>query len=286
MKTIKSYLPGLKTFVVSSVIFYLFMVCAAFIGDSVEAAVKKIECGVISGKVMFMDKSVSDWAECQGTFEVKTGGRIKLDDSGAAVINYSDGTMVTLRSGTEIELKADGIRLNEGGVWIKLIKTKSGFKVDTPSVTIGARGTIFSVIKKQEKILVKLVEGIIEVINRESGKTLAMKAGDTLIVKAKEIIEVNKIDKDKVNAVLKQNSFSEIDFDLNAVPEVFKFNLNTGSKDKAPVLAPESADVSGTAVPASSEVNVINGLDSDSVKLENEAASPQNAKTLKDLLGR
>ncbi len=286
MKTIKSNLPGLKTFVLLSVIFYLLSACSLFIGGSVEASVKKIECGVISGKVMFMDKSVSDWAERQGTFEVKTGGRIKLDDSGSAVINYSDGTIVTLRSGTEIEIKADGIRLNDGGVWIKLIKTKSGFKVDTPSVTIGARGTIFSVIKKQEKILVKLVEGIIDVINRESGKTLAMKAGDTVIVKAKEIIEVNKIDKDKVNAVLKQNSFSEIDFDLNSVPEIFKFNLNNGSKGEAPVLEPGPAGVPGEAFSAQSGINAINGLDSDSVKLETESASPQDAKTLKDLLGR
>jgi signal peptidase I len=286
MKNLSSSLLRPKTFVLLSVLLYLFIACAIFNYDNAEAAPKKIECGVISGKVMFMDKSAPDWSERQGTFEVKTGGRVKLDDSGSAVLNYSDGTMAALRGGTEIEIKADGIRLNEGGVWIKLIKTKSGFKVDTPSVTIGARGTIFSVIKKQEKVLVKLVEGVVDIINRESGKTLVMKAGDTVIVKAKEIIEVNKIDKDKINAVLKQNSFSEIDFDLNAVPAIFKFDLNTGSKDKAPVLAPGPVGVPGSAVPASSEVNVINGADSDSVKLENEAAAPQNAKTLKDLLGR
>lgn len=286
MKIIEPSSQGLKKFVFIGVLLYSFLMCTLFIYAHAQAAPKKIECGVISGKVMFIDKSASEWSERQGTFEVKTGGRVKAGDSGSAVLNYSDGTMVALRPGAEIEVKADGIRLNDGGVWVKLIKTKSGFKVDTPSVTIGARGTIFSVIKNQEKVLVKLVEGVIDIINRQSGKTLAMKAGDAVIVKAKEIIEVNNIDKNKINAVLKQNSFSEIDFDLNAVPEIFKFNLNTDSKNKQ--LDTVSENKADTIAHSSAEVNIINGSGSDSIEFENntDKIAPQDAQNLKDLLGR
>lgn len=200
----------------------LSLACASF------AAGKKIECRAVAGKVMAADAG-AEWAERNGTFEVRTGSRIKLDASGEAVVSYSDGTLVTLRPGTELEIKADGLRLNEGGVWIKLVKTKSGFKVDTPSVTIGARGTIFSVLKKQEKTLVKLVEGLIDVVNRESGRTVAMKAGDTVIVKAKEIIELNKLDQSKINAVLKENSFDPVEIDLKKVPDIFKFGISSSS---------------------------------------------------------
>ena len=92
--------------------FALAAIVLSFPGVS-HAAAKKIECGVRSGKVMHMPASGAEWTECSGTFEVKTGGKIKLDAAGEALVQYSDGTMVTLRPETELEIKADGIRLNE-----------------------------------------------------------------------------------------------------------------------------------------------------------------------------
>ena len=299
-----------KSFTASLLIF-MFALAAlvlSFHGVS-HAAAKKIECGVISGKVMHMPAAGAEWAECSGTFEIKTGGKIKLDAAGEALVQYSDGTMVTLRPETELEIKADGIRLNEGGIWIKLIKTKSGFKVDTPSVTIGARGTIFSVLKKQEKTLVKLVEGLIDIVNRESGKKLAMKAGDTVIVKAKEIIEINKIDQAKINAILKENSFDPVDIDLTKVPVIFKFDVNslktiikTGKPEKsepadgskeielkkkkdaktggADIEKPQGA-ASDDTVETESGANDIKADDS-----ETGSAGTGNEKTLNELIGR
>ncbi|HOT75649.1 MAG TPA: FecR family protein [Candidatus Wallbacteria bacterium] len=251
------------------------------------AAEKKIECGVVNGMAMFMESSEGSWVEMQGSFEVKIGNKIKMGASGEAVINYSDGTKINVRPETEIEIKADGIRLNEGGIWIKLIKTKSGFKVDTPSVTIGARGTIFAVIKKQEKVLVKLVEGLINVVNRKSGKTLAMKAGDGVIIKAKEMIEINKLDKNKIDAILKENSFAPSDLDFSAVPDVLKVKLKMsgttlGSENTA---APAAATAENVIEPAAEDPGA-NGQEKGGIINDSRSAGDGDEKTLKDLLGR
>ncbi len=271
----------------------IILLCSAFIClftflPAAGAAEKKIECGVLKGMAMFMNSPEGSWAEMQGSFEIKIGNKIKMGASCEAVINYSDGTKINVRPETEIEIKADGIRLNEGGIWIKLIKTKSGFKVDTPSVTIGARGTIFSVIKKQEKVLVKLVEGLIDVVNRKSGKTLAMKAGDSVIIKAKEIIEINKLDKNKIDAILKENSFAPSDLDFSAVPDTLKLKLKMsgaalGTQTPA---EPSSATTETNINPAAEDSGANNSENGGGIINDSRSAGDGDEKTLKDLLGR
>ena len=73
-----------------------------------------------------------------------------------------------------------------------------------------------------------------------------MKAGDSVIVKAKEIIELNKIDQAKINAVLKENSFDPVDIDLTKVPDIFKFDvssLKTIIRNAAPEQAAGSKEI-------------------------------------------
>jgi len=202
----------------------ILMVSAFSAGISFSAE-RKLECVPLVGKIMFMASGAPDWAEMASTFEVRTGSKLRSADKCEAEIKYSDGTMLNMRSNSELEIKADGIRLNEGGIWIKLIKSKTGFKVDTPNVTIGARGTLFSVLKEANRTIVKLNEGIVDVVNKLLNTTTTLKPGQKAAfdIKGAEI----SISDEELEKLLGPNPFDKL---TKASKDLEKMmNQNTGS---------------------------------------------------------
>jgi len=252
----------------------LFVVAVAFAIPAFSQG-KKIECVVSKGEALFCDSGKTDFEKKTGSFDVKIGSKIKLDANTEATVKYSDGTTLQLKPGTEIEIKIDGIRMNDGGVWVKLIKSKAGFKVDTPNVTIGARGTIFNVILKSQKTLAKLVEGALDVFEKKTGKKFEMQPGD-----AYEINENGayaKIGDNEVKVLFGDSPFDYIK------PEDIKNNENGAENGQGKIdktfppdysrINTNSAEVETVAPP---EVKT---------KIETNAGSDKD-KTLKDMLGR
>ena len=58
---------------------------------------------------------------------------------------YPDGTSLTLKPQTMLQVLTDGLRLHRGQAWIKVVKRGRGFTCITPSAIASVRGTEFSV---------------------------------------------------------------------------------------------------------------------------------------------
>lgn len=59
-------------------------------------------------------------------------------------INYADGTTLTLKPSTMLQVLSDGLRLYRGQAWIKVTKRGRGFTCVMPAAIASVRGTRFS----------------------------------------------------------------------------------------------------------------------------------------------
>jgi len=140
----------------------------------------KIDCAVTRGKISLLDAGTGGWVEKSGTIEVRVGDKIRIPADASVFLNYSYGTVFNLTRSSEIEIKADGLLLNEGGAWIKFIKKNKKFTIETPKVVADVRGNIFGVFHKNDKSVVCLSEGLVKVRDKKSGKTVNMKSTETI----------------------------------------------------------------------------------------------------------
>ena len=86
---------------------------------------------------------------------------------------------------TKLQLNIDGIRINNGGGWIKYYarKKKDGgyvFKIETPTAFIGIRGTVFAVAYIQEISYIQVTEGAVDVIIKSNSKKYVLNPGEML----------------------------------------------------------------------------------------------------------
>jgi len=262
------------------------LMVSAFSAGISFSAERKLECVPLIGKIMFMSSGAAEWAEMASTFEVRTGSKLRAADKCEAEIKYSDGTMLNMRSNSELEIKADGIRLNEGGIWIKLIKSKTGFKVDTPNVTIGARGTLFSVLKEANRTIVKLNEGIVDVVNKLLNTTTTLKPGQkaAIDIKGAEI----SISDEELEKLLGPNPFDKL---TKASKELEKkFTDNNGSTS----ATSQNGDAEKTKAGAANKPFVVGGETSAEKGSEKEKIEVKTSpgvgtgkeKNLKEFMGR
>lgn len=250
-------------------IFLAVLVAAIAVAFSIPAFSqgRKIECVVSKGEALFCDSGKTDFEKKTGSFEVKAGSQIRLGAEAEAAIKYSDGTTLQLKPGTEIQIKIDGIRMNDGNVWVKLIKSKTGFKVDTPNVTIGARGTIFNVIISSKKTLTKLVEGALEVFEKQTGKKFEMQPGDAYEINEKGAYA--KIGDKEVRVLFGDDPFDYLK------PGDTKKNPEKGDLEATGEVMIEKGDATGEVEASEAKT-----------KIERAAPGSEKDKTLKDMLGR
>ena len=262
----------------------LVLIVSAFIAGISFAAERKLECVPLLGKIMFMASGAADWSEMAGTFEVRTGSKLRSADKCEAALKYSDGTMINIRSNSELEIKVDGIRLNEGGVWVKLVKSKTGFKVDTPNVTIGARGTLFSVLKEANRTIVKLNEGIVDVFNKVLKTTTTLKPGEKTAIDVKG--DVVSISDEDLERLLGPVPFDRITQVLKESEKIMNSNTGGTDEDKISKHFKELKTINSNA-----GVTSENRLDEESEKPKVEVKTSPGVgtgkeKNLKDFMGR
>jgi hypothetical protein len=70
---------------------------------------------------------------------------LRVGKSFDGVLAYPDGTTLTVKPSTTLQVIVDGLRLYRGQTWIKVVKQGSGFRCITPSAIASVRGTKFSV---------------------------------------------------------------------------------------------------------------------------------------------
>lgn len=85
------------------------------------------------------------WRRARAGQVVDFGLVVSTDRDFAGSVVYADGTTLTLKPATMLQVLSDGLRLHRGAAWIKVVKRGKGFTCVTPSAIASVRGTRFSV---------------------------------------------------------------------------------------------------------------------------------------------
>jgi hypothetical protein len=108
-------------------------------GKLPSAPVLHVESGTAEGRA-----SGGDWAPlAKGAF-LDVGLVVRTSDDFAGQVLYGDGTTLRVRPGSSLQLLDDGLRLMVGAVWIKVTRSGSTFRMETPGAVASVRGTIFT----------------------------------------------------------------------------------------------------------------------------------------------
>lgn len=116
--------------------------------------------------------------------------RLECSADGKAEIQYPDGSVVSIMPGSKISFNENmnELVINTGKMILNLRKQNNSFKVITPSLTAGVKGTYFEVVVENGgKCIINLFEGELEITNLSGTKTL--KSGQTIsALNEKELI--------------------------------------------------------------------------------------------------
>ncbi len=95
-----------------------------------------------------------------------------------ATLVYSDGTTMKIKPRTLIEVQPLSIKVFKGKTWYKFTKRGTEFRIETPTLVAGIRGTEFEVaVSSRRKSSISVVEGKVAVKSKKSGKGLLLRPG-------------------------------------------------------------------------------------------------------------
>jgi alpha-tubulin suppressor-like RCC1 family protein len=114
---------------------------------------------ITQGNVSVMKAGTGSWTEAQEGMSLGVGDSIKTGDDSSAQITFSEGTIVELEAGTEIEIASLDISTGTGPATIileqtigsvifrvtKIVDAASRYEVETPTGVVAVRGSIMQV---------------------------------------------------------------------------------------------------------------------------------------------
>lgn len=119
----------------------LLALTAPAVADVLMPPSLKIEAGEAQLKA---PGDAQTWRKARAGQVVDFGLVVSTDASFTGSIQYADGTTLTLKPSTMLQVLSDGLRLYRGQTWIKVTKRGRGFTCVMPAAIASVRGTRFS----------------------------------------------------------------------------------------------------------------------------------------------
>lgn len=142
-----------------------------------KATVIKVE-----GTVLKKDNSNNIWIIARNGDILDDGDSLKTKEDGYAELRFEDGSIVKIKSNTELSIYKNYLSLAIGYVRLYITKLFPNFEIRTPSAIAGVRGTEFSVEVLQDKTtLVTVYDGEVDITAQ--GKTIRVRKGESGIVR-------------------------------------------------------------------------------------------------------
>ncbi|HPT44428.1 MAG TPA: FecR family protein [Candidatus Rifleibacterium sp.] len=134
--------------------------------------------------------------------ELFSGDLLETLRESKAVLTYTDGTTMRIKERTLVEVQPMSIKVFKGKTWYKFTKRGSEFKIETPTLIAGIRGTEFEVtVTSRKRSAVSVVEGAVAVKSIASGKALLLRPGmATHCEPGAEMVKAYKFNTEKKNA--------------------------------------------------------------------------------------
>ena len=144
---------------------------AAFAEEELVELDAKLE--IISGQVKLTRVGSNKTDVISESCQLYAGDLLETLIDSKATLSYSDGTNMRIKERTLIEVQPMSIRVFKGKTWYKFTKRGTEFRIETPSLVAGIRGTEFEVaVSSRKKTSVSVVEGAVAVRGNTQGNAL------------------------------------------------------------------------------------------------------------------
>ncbi|MGM0600390.1 MAG: FecR family protein [Candidatus Rifleibacteriota bacterium] len=158
-------------------------VCFLFFTQGLWAGQKRLikldaTLEIISGQVKLTRVGKTKTDVMSKTTSLYAGDLLETLRESKAVLRYSDGTQMRIKPRTLIEVQPLSIRVFKGRSWYKFTKRNREFRIVTPTLVAGIRGTEFEVaVSSRKKASVSVIEGAVAVKGRYSRGGLLLRPG-------------------------------------------------------------------------------------------------------------
>ena len=144
---------------------------AAFAEEELIALDAKLE--IVSGQVKLTRVGSTKTDVISEPCQLYAGDLLETLIDSKATLTYEDGTNMRIKERTLVEVQPMSIRVFKGKTWYKFTKRGTEFRIETPSLVAGIRGTEFEVaVTSRKKSSVSVVEGAVAVRGNAEGNAL------------------------------------------------------------------------------------------------------------------
>lgn len=144
---------------------------ATFAEEELIALDAKLE--IVSGQVKLTRVGSTKTDVISEPCQLYAGDLLETLIDSKATLTYEDGTNMRIKERTLVEVQPMSIRVFKGKTWYKFTKRGTEFRIETPSLVAGIRGTEFEVaVSSRKKSSVSVVEGAVAVRGNAEGNAL------------------------------------------------------------------------------------------------------------------
>jgi len=95
-----------------------------------------------------------------------------------ATLVYADGTLMRIKERTLVEVQPLSIKVFKGKTWYKFTKRGTEFKIETPTLVAGIRGTEFEIaVGSRKRTSLSVTEGAVAARSRKTNRGLVVRSG-------------------------------------------------------------------------------------------------------------
>jgi len=203
---------------------FLMLSLAGWANEPVKLVKLDASLEIISGQVKLTRVGSAKTDIISQNVELYAGDLLETLREAKAVLNYSDGTVMRIKPKTLVEVQPLSIKVFKGKTWHKFTKRGSEFRIETPTLVAGIRGTEFEVgVTSRKKASVSVVEGAVAVKSRAGKKSMLLKPGfATHCEVGEDLVAPYQFDVEKKNAEWREDEWKS----AAAVTDINKLFIN------------------------------------------------------------
>lgn len=169
----------MKHFVRSFLVFALFFSTALTLcAQKADPELLDIKLTILSGQLKLTRVGTSETALIKEPVQLYSGDIIETLREAKAVLNYSDGTEMRIKPRTMVEVRPTSLRVFKGRTWYRFVKRGSEFRIETPTLVAGIRGTEFEVsVSSKNKSFLMVMHGAVAAKSKISNKGVLLRPG-------------------------------------------------------------------------------------------------------------
>jgi hypothetical protein len=170
----------MKRSIMCFLVFIFLLSCSSVFAEN-PLVVLDAKLEILSGQVKLTRVGSTKSDVISRSCQLYAGDLLETLKESKTVLTYTDGTTMRIKERTLVEVQPTSIRVFKGKTWYKFTKRGSEFRIETPSLVAGIRGTEFEVaVSSRKKTSVSVFEGAVIANSKVPGKGVLLTAGQAV----------------------------------------------------------------------------------------------------------